>query len=30
MKLLLIRHGEPPAFSARFCETFDDENERHD
>ncbi len=26
---LYIR-GEPPAFSARFCETFDDETERHD
>ena len=26
----LYIHGEPPAFSARFCETFDDETERHD
>ena len=26
----LYIHGEPPAFSARFCETFDDRTERHD
>lgn len=26
----LYANGEEPAFSARFCETFDDEEERHD
>lgn len=26
----LYANGEEPAFAARFCETFDDENERHD
>ncbi len=26
----LYAHREPPAFSARFCERYDNENERHD
>ena len=26
----LYAHGEPPAFAARFCETFDSVEERHD
>lgn len=26
----LYKHGEPPSFQARFCETFDSPDERHD
>lgn len=26
----LYAHGEPPAFAARFCECYDNEDERHD
>jgi probable phosphoglycerate mutase len=26
----LYAHGEPPAFAARFCETYDNKEERHD
>ena len=26
----LYAHGEPPAFAARFCERFENLNERHD
>lgn len=26
----LCKHGEPPSFQARFCETFDSTDERHD
>ena len=26
----LYVHGEVPAFAARFCEVYENENERHD
>ena len=26
----LYAHDEPPAFAARFCETYDNKEERHD